>query len=124
MSDVVSQITVAIGLSVVAVVVTPVVAAAVAGAISAWAHGEIFERQRAWFEGLKDSTAEGRRADGGRFLGYLATCPFCLSYHVSLWLTVLAVCAGLLPWQSAVFVWLAAQLVGYRLYLYVAKDLP
>lgn len=100
-----------------AVLAAVVVGPAVGAVLTVWFEGSLFDSFRARFEALKDDPAEGPRPAVGRFFGELFTCRLCLSYHVSLWLVVLAVVVELLPWQASPFVWLAAQFFGHRLYV-------
>lgn len=117
------DIEIKVGMMIVAVMASATLGAATTAALAVWFQGELFDGARAGAEAYRDSPDEGFWPSTGRFFGKLLTCPFCLSYHVSAWLVVLAVCVGLLPWEVSPFVWLAAQFFGYQLYVYFVKEL-
>ena len=73
-------------------------------AVEVWHHSVIFAKPRTWVKTKRP-----------RFIHGIATCPFCLSYHVSLWLAVLATCAFGLPWLSLPLTWLGGVYVANTL---------
>lgn len=94
------------------VVVTAVLVTALAqrAVSSAWFDGSLFADWRARMQSMRDD-GDWRLT---RFVGGAASCPFCLSYHLTFWLTGFWV--PLLPeWWLAAPVWLASQAVGWHI---------
>lgn len=80
------------------------IAAAAKAALDCWFLGSLFADWRARAEDLRDN--------GGwaltRLVGAALSCRFCLSYHVTFWLSILSIAVLPSPWLLPV-VWLAAQ---------------
>lgn len=95
----------------------PLTTAATLCLLALWFRGSLFDSCRAWFEARRDDPTPGRAFAVGRFAGQLFTCPFCLSFHLSGAVVLVAMLSGVAPREPvAIFLYAATEIAAFELF--------